>query len=431
MELLEPEQEQEQLSQDNLVAAHLFDCIERMSADVAHGLSVWQKAAGKFNGEVILSAARPSGGLYIILADFTGRDLITAVGALSLAELFYSMTKEGYALNEIVDKINKKLCFVLPKYLSCAACVVELDDSGQILAVWNGGMPDLLVVSTDGHIKYRMPSKHIRLGKRELRTKDLEMVFVNVVEGDRVVFHSKGVVSSANVELDTGFSLQELENLLCQGVEFSDIHAEISRHMADMLQLEDVTFAEFHVAVMQEYAEDTSTEASQDKLPPTLWQVDFEFAADVLHQVELAPLLVNILMQIQAPHEHRQRIYTVLAEMCSNALDHGVLELESSMKNNTNGFAEYYALRRQRLQRLKEGFIHISLSHRPYKKGGQFTIRIEDSGKGFDFQQHQKDLAENKAFAGRGGLMLQQLCDEYYYSGEGNVCHAIYNWNYS
>ena len=133
-------------------------------------------------------------------------------------------------------------------------------------------------------------------------------------------------------------------------------------------------------------------------------------------------------MHIQAPYEHRQRIYTVLAELFSNALDHGVLNLQSALKTSANGFAEYYFQRDQLLAELEDGYINISLSHQPSNDGGILTIRVEDSGIGFDYKQHAKDLAENKSLCGRGEGLLKKLCKRYKYSGKGNIITAEYHW---
>ena len=62
--------------------------------------------------------------------------------------------------------------------------------------------------------------------------------------------------------------------------------------------------------------------------------------------------------------EHRERIYMVLAELFFNALDHGLLKLDSRLKETPQGFGEYYSQRTKRLADLQEGRIEIKLSHK-------------------------------------------------------------------
>ncbi|MFD1691395.1 hypothetical protein ACFSHR_07155 [Azotobacter chroococcum] len=58
-------------------------------------------------------------------------------------------------------------------------------------------------------------------------------------------------------------------------------------------------------------------------------------------------------------------LYTVLAELYSNALEHGVMGLDSSLKRDAQGFAEYYRERRTRLANLYEGYVRFHLDLRP------------------------------------------------------------------
>ena len=98
------------------------------------------------------------------------------------------------------------------------------------------------------------------------------------------------------------------------------------------------------------------------------------------------------------------------------------------MKESADGFAEYYGLRTQRLADLDNAYMKISLHHEPYQEGGKLSIRVEDSGKGFDYKQHKLNLSENKSLCGRGEGLIQQLCSEYFFSGVGNSAHAVYLW---
>jgi hypothetical protein len=52
--------------------------------------------------------------------------------------------------------------------------------------------------------------------------------------------------------------------------------------------------------------------------------------------------------------EHRERIYMVLAELFFNALDHGLLKLDSRLKETPQGFGEYYSQRTKRLADLQK-----------------------------------------------------------------------------
>ncbi|OUR71291.1 hypothetical protein A9Q78_10185 [Methylophaga sp. 41_12_T18] len=411
------------------VTAHLLEKISGMNKFAIPGLSVWQqeKSSASFSGDIILSAPRPSGGVNILIGDFVGRGLPAVIGALPVAEVFYGMTEKGFGLSDIIEEINKKLLFILPEGLFCAACLIELEHQGKMLAVWNGGLPDLLVIDQQANIKYRVPSSHIPLGVHGAEKIELETVFIEVNAGDTIFCSTDGAVNAEDAQ-GNRYGAAQMERALLQGDKISAIQQSLLAHIAGIEQRDDISLVELDIELVQNYEGNSSSNLRESNLAPASWQVDFDFSAQVLRSVDLVPLLVNVLMHIQAPHEHRQRIYTVLAEMCSNALDHGVLGLNSAIKQSAHGFAEYYALRGQRLAELTEGFIKVSLSHKPANDKGILMIRVEDSGKGFDYKQHTKDLAEIKTLCGRGEALLQNLCANYQYSGKGNIIQAEYHW---
>lgn len=420
-----------QHDQELAITSHLLNKISGMNKFSLPGLSVWQKEKekdnGNFSGDIVLRAPRPSGGVNILIGDFVGRGLSAAVGALPVAEVFYGMTKKGFGLSDIIEELNQKLLFVLPDGLFCAACLIELEQEGKMLAVWNGGLPDLLVIDHETNIKHRVPSSHIPLGIHSNTKTDLETVYIEVSAGDKVLCCTDGALNAQNIRGEA-FGAQQIERLLMQGQSLPLIQQALTEHIAGAEQLDGISVTELDISLVQTYRGETSSELKQTALPPAHWHAEFELSAQVLRTVDLVPLLVNVLMQVQAPHEHRQRIYTVLAELCSNALEHGVLGLQSAMKLTANGFSEYYALRGQRLAELEEGFIKVSLTHQPKGAGGNLTIRVEDSGEGFDYQQSSKTQSDKASLSGRGKTLLQQLCSEYHYLGKGNIVQAEYYW---
>lgn len=75
---------------------------------------------------------------------------------------------------------------------------------------------------------------------------------------------------------------------------------------------------------------------------------------------------------LQGLHDHRERIYMVVAELFFNALDHGLLLLGSALKETPQGFGEYYSQRTKRLADLEDGTIELRLIHELRDTGGVF-----------------------------------------------------------
>ena len=124
------------------------------------------------------------------------------------------------------------------------------------------------------------------------------------------------------------------------------------------------------------------------------------FDAMTLRTLDPLPQIMQMLMALQGLHEHRERLYTILAELFANALEHGLLSLDSGLKHTPR-----FSLptpREQSLVALDHGWIKILLTHTAMGTVGQLTLRIEDSGPGFDYQRCRPDLTANTTHSGSG-----------------------------
>jgi anti-sigma regulatory factor (Ser/Thr protein kinase) len=88
----------------------------------------------------------------------------------------------------------------------------------------------------------------------------------------------------------------------------------------------------------------------------------------------------------------------------------------------------FYQLREDRLANWQKGRIRFLFSHKPTEQGGQLTIKVRDSGDGFDWAMRMKSLQSNQGFAGRGVKLLESLCSSLTYQGKGNRVTAVFDW---
>ena len=56
------------------------------------------------------------------------------------------------------------------------------------------------------------------------------------------------------------------------------------------------------------------------------------------------------------------------------------------------------------------------------------TIRVADSGAGFDVRQLDSRLETNQSFGGRGIPLLRSLCERLTYSAGGTLAEAVVSW---
>jgi CheY-like chemotaxis protein len=121
------------------------------------GINYHLAPAATLSGDLILAATHPTGVLHLMIGDFTGHGLSAAIGALPVADIFYRMTERGFTLRDILIKLNRKLKRTLPTGLFCAASLVELDARRGSAAIWNGGLPDVLVFNSGAGCRLQSP----------------------------------------------------------------------------------------------------------------------------------------------------------------------------------------------------------------------------------------------------------------------------------
>jgi hypothetical protein len=148
-----------------------------------------------------------------------------------------------------------------------------------------------------------------------------------------------------------------------------------------------------------------------------------------LRNADPVPILIHSIQETADLHAHRRTLFTILTELYVNALDHGILQLDSNLKQGEDGFTRYFQHREQRLQSLTEGEIRIGLRLHNRHRGGCLVIQVEDSGRGFDSNAVVSQAIPETLFSGRGIVLVRSLCKQLHYSPPGNKAEAIYVWN--
>jgi len=141
--------------------------------------------------------------------------------------------------------------------------------------------------------------------------------------------------------------------------------------------------------------------------------------------------VLQTMAEIQGLEKNRSNIFLMMTEMYSNALEHGVLNLDSSIKCEENGFSKYYELRQDALNQLDKGKIIISVDHAAQDNKGIITLDIEHDGEGFDYQAVNTCLKENTLKHGRGLALISNLCSKFGFLNEGRQMQVQYEWKYS
>jgi len=415
------------------IAEHVFSTIldrgDLSHASINYSLS----PMSLFSGDILLCAHTPSGGMHIMLGDFTGHGLSAAIGAMPTSDIFYTMTASGFSIGDIAAEMNRRLFNILPTGMFCAASIVELDLERTTVSIWNGGMPDILITDKDGNIEHHIASSHQALGVRPEDKFERKTEIIPVNTFNKIYIYSDGLIEAKN-RRDRKFGMKNLCSQFPQAAlsdpPLSDLLDNLKTYTAGCDQSDDISIAEISTAINDTWRADQDSK-SQNRMAPSTWDLSLRLNADTLRAVNPVPLLLNLIMGVQAPQGHRERIFTILSELFSNSLDHGLLGVDSAMKSNATGFAEYYRLREKRLAKLEDGQIDIKLNHQSNSNqtSGKFIIKVKDSGSGFNHNAVFNTLKSNQGYSGRGIALVKSLCKSVNYRSNGNQVEATYEWN--
>ncbi|QIK37889.1 fused response regulator/phosphatase [Caldichromatium japonicum] len=158
-------------------------------------ISVVERPASLFNGDLLLMGYLPDGGVRILLADFTGHGLAATIAALPVADIFHAMTAKGLGDTVLLAELNRKLHRLLPADRFMAACLVTLTASGEYLTWWNGGMP-MAYLRTRERL-HELPSQHLPLGILP-EIPNLQVKHLDCRPDDRLLLMTDGLTEAAD-----------------------------------------------------------------------------------------------------------------------------------------------------------------------------------------------------------------------------------------
>ncbi|WP_375177014.1 ATP-binding SpoIIE family protein phosphatase [Marinobacter mobilis] len=420
------------LLQEQEVAKRVFDNVAHTGCLNADNLRYHASPLSIFNGDVLFACRRPSGGMHIFVGDFTGHGLPAAIGAMPVAEIFYGMTSKGFSCEDVLREINQKLKRILPTGMFCCAAFIQADFHTSQLRVWNGGLPDGYLIRGDGS-RDILPSRHLPLGVLSPERFSVDADVIPTEPGNVLLVATDGILEAENAHGEMFGEERLLATLdLVQepAAVFDAVMGAIRQFSWDQGAQDDLTVFALEMNESDKAAEMSAGLTLSAAAGATQWVCDYELSDQTLGQFNPLPLLLHICMEVPGLRLRSGEVYTLLSELYTNALEHGILKLPSEWKDSPEGFGRYYAERERRLARIQGHSIRFTLRHSPTHDGGRLFIECRDSGEGFDYQsvlQHHHD--RQCRYAGRGLILLQQLSHSLAFHGAGNRVEVVYDWN--
>ena len=417
--------------QEQRVAKAVFDNVAHSGCLDAPNIKYMLSPLSVFNGDVLLAAYKPSGGMHILLGDFTGHGLPAAVGALPMAEIFYGMTAKGFGMHDIMREINLKLKTILPIGVFCCSGFADVSYRKGSCSLWIGGLPDCYLLRANGQIE-TFVSDHVPIGVIDPKSFDDSTYEILMEPGDRLYLWSDGIHEARNSD-DEMYGEIRLKTLFVNNKDpeqlFDKIRDDVISHIRGGERDDDITMLELQM-VGQEVIHSEKFEVEMGAISgPTDWSMSYRLGPNTLRDFNPLPLLLQLLMEVPGLRPHSGTLYTVLAELYSNALEHGVIGLDSKLKSDPSGFAEYYQQREAALEKLSEGFVEFTFEHQPTSDGGSLMVHVADSGSGFEYSNGvTRDSSSNGGLHGRGITLIRDLCRRIDYKGAGNEVEAEFVW---
>lgn len=419
------------LLQEQTVAKHVFDNVAHSGCLNANNVRYFLSSLAVFNGDVLVAAMRPSGSMMVLLGDFTGHGLPAAIGAMPLASTFYGMVPKGFSMTDILREINGKLKNILPVGIFCCAVMMDINFRKRKIKIWNGGLPDCFVHRhADGSV-VPIKSTHLPLGVLSNRSFKDDCEYIELDINDRVFVWSDGIHEARNASGEM-FGEARLKQIFADNTQpehlFDEIIERVQHFVGGGEKDDDLSLLEIRMdepAAVNTFAKEASERYGNSEVE---WSMRFEVKPSSFKVFDPLPLLLNVLMEVPSLRAFSSTLYTILAELYTNALEHGVLKLDSALKKTSDGFSEYYRLREQRINEVNDGYVLIDISHRTNEQGGLLKVRIEDSGDGFDYTSRPGNILSVFGYSGRGIALVEKLCGGITYSGCGNIASVEFSW---
>ena len=419
----------EYLLNEQRVAKEVFDQVAHSWCLNASNIRYLQSPYALFNGDLLLATDTPAGHMHMLLGDFTGHGLPAAVGAMPLAEVFYGMTAKGFGLAETLREMNAKLKRILPVDMFCCATLLCVNFKQRQVEVWNGGLPDGYLLSAATGERTALVSRHLPLGVLDSSSFDDKTEVYPFACNDRIFLLSDGVVDTSNHQEEL-FGVQRLHEVFAANREPHLLIGEIQQALTEFggQARDDVSMVE----ILAVEAVDPGTQAviysDSGTSTPLDWSATFEFRGSTIRRFNPLPYLLQLLLEVHGLRAQSGALYSVLTELYSNALEHGVLGLDSSLKNDAVGFARYYQLRAQRLANLCDGFIRVHVQVVPMGEGGRLTLQVEDSGSGFSVDTILALPPVVNELYGRGLALVRELSEQATWSADGRTACVEFGW---
>lgn len=414
---------EKQENQDFCRVERIFNQYSQRNQINCRNLRSYMSPMSVFNGDFFVATPSPFGGLYIAVGDITGHGLPAAIAGLPASAAIRSMAKKGIGVGSIAAELNRQLPELQPREMMLAATLIELNSDCNQLKIWSGGMLPVIITNQIGQVRKIVESHHAPLAMLAPEEFLGNIDIIDLLPGDRIYLYTDGITESTNSK-DEMFGehgiISSLKNASDQP--FEHLLHSFRQFVGDKSQADDITLVEIHCQPFLDF--EKNDEVINDDSYQIPLSMQFDIGPDDLRQADPIPQIMSLFRGVRQFEPHLDNISTVLSELFNNALEHGLLQLSSDIKNGDNGFFDYYNEKEDRLRSLDSGSISINFNYFHQGKDKFLSLKIRDSGDGF--KVCNRTLIADKLSHGRGIFLVREICQHLSYHQGGRCAQAVY-----
>jgi two-component system, HptB-dependent secretion and biofilm response regulator len=276
-----------------------------------------------------------------------------------------------------------------------------------------------------GKILENFSSRQMALGILNTDTFDADVMVCPMPKTGHLILYSDGLIEQENLAGEQ-FGSAQLKGLLASIKDdpIASILPTFEQHAQGVAFSDDVSVCTLDFAAIYHEHEihRPSMNVSTEKIDPFTWSV--KISGKKLAHADLPPMVNNFLQYIGLEQKTCQKVFAIISEMVSNGLDHGILKLSSDIKQNPEGFMEYFSKREELLKTLREDdFIELRLDWLEIEGVKKLSITCRDSGPGYDYAKGRD--VDHQLYSGRGVALIESLAESLEVYAPGNFIKAI------
>lgn len=407
----------------------------------------WIMPANDFSGDLIAVTRAYSNNIYAILADAAGHGLSAALTVLPIMQIFYAMSDKGCPIEGIAEELNWRIHAQMPTGCHIAAVLVSVDLRGRSIKVWNGGSPQAVFMGQRGEILHQWESRHLPLGILSKEDFNGEAEVFQWEEPGQLIIYSDGLLEAEDQEGSAFGSENMFHALSCVEPKdrFSSLIKELQRHLDGRPGQDDISLLMINcplVRVSERPRPQLVVEKAKGKAKGIEgfieWRLSFHLGSEKIRSLNILQLSLDWLHLMNIRRSVSGLISVVISELYNNALEHGLLGLDSHIKLQSGGFDEYFSQREECLASLDQGYINIEIEQVDINDNKMLRIHVKDSGDGFNYNEESEQC---RCLEGRkldpdngngihpchmGIHLVKSLCSKVEYLGNGNEVVVYY-----